>query len=119
MTAVCHTITPPVTVPLSVLAMSPLCYSDFFRCYALLLKAFLPTLLTPSRPTPALLMQTGTQGYSKYLFYWGRSCHSWRKNGFAANLHMDRITVVGEAAEKLDRFSAPQSGLEPVPVAAF
>lgn len=60
-----------MTMPLSVLAMSPLCYSYFFRCDALLLKAFLPTLLTSSHPTPALLAQTGTQGSSRYLLLFG------------------------------------------------
>lgn len=41
------------------------------RCYARLLKAFLPLLLAPSRPTPASPRQTGPQGYSKVLFLIG------------------------------------------------
>lgn len=50
--------------------------------------------LTSSHPTPALITQTGTHRYSRHLFYLGKSCHSCKKNDFAANLHMDRIIVV-------------------------
>lgn len=93
MTAVCHRITPPGTMPLTVLAMSPLCYSYFSRCYALLWKARLPTRLPPSRPLPPRRRRRH-QGTVAPSFHVGDSRHSWRKNDFAANLHRDRIIVV-------------------------
>lgn len=89
----CHRITPPGTMPLTVLAMSPLCYSYFSRCHALLRKACLPARLPPSRPPPPR-QRRRRQGTVATSFHLGNSRHSWRKNDFAANLHRDRIIVV-------------------------
>lgn len=70
----------------SVLTLSP-CGTALFCC-VLILKVFLTT-----HPSPGFLTQTGTEETVATFLYLGKCCHSWKRSGFAANLHMHCIIV--------------------------
>lgn len=59
-----------------------------FSCCALLLKAFFTM-----HPAPDFLIQTGTEETVGTFLYLGKCCHSWKRNDFAANLHMNCLIV--------------------------
>lgn len=85
-----------VTIQLSVLAMSPLGYGAFpWLCPSLEGISLRSPYILP--PLPCLAHADGTriQWVPSLL---GEPCHSQWKNDFAADLHMDRIIVVGASS---------------------